>query len=322
MNSIRKLTIGVLILLVAIAAVVLYQGGNEPASKAQTSLTAVTDGVGRMVIVPEHPQRVVALNASNVDLYYAAGGTLVGRPLSDALAPELAEKVKAIPVVGSPPNPNVEQIIALKPDLVIGADTPFHHSLIPILEKAKIPILIQRLDNYQQIVDTLLLFGKLTGQTQQAADVVAAIESQLQAAINKHKDKPAPKVLIIWGSSESFNMATPNSFVGDLVRRLGAVNVATGQDAISGNTNYVPLSLEVVAKADPDAILLITHSSEEKVSEKFRKELAEHPAWQGMRAVRENKVYKLPYQLFAVNPGTRVGLAIEHLAGLLYPGVE
>lgn len=317
----NRLTLFILILLCAVGSFVLYRGESGHKEMKSGGMRAVTDGVQRTVQIPEHPKRVVALNASNVDLYYAAGGTIVGKPNTEALPPVILEAVKNIPAVGTTASPNVEEIIALQPDLVLGANTPFHHNLVPILAKAGIPILIQSLDHYQQILDTLRFYGEMTGYPEQAAAAVEKIENRLTQVVEKTKNRTAPKVLVIWGSTESFNMATPNSFVGDLLWRLGAVNVADGQDKISGQSQYVPLSMEYVARINPDVILLITHSSDEKVSDKFRKELAEHPAWRGMKAVREDRVHKLPYHLFAVNPGTRVGEAIEVLANLLYPEV-
>lgn len=322
MNKVMNRLISfVLVLLLGIGGFALYREKAWP-EKAKTGAThVVTDGAQRNVHIPARPVRVVALNASNVDLYYAAGGTIVGKPTTEALPPEIREAVKNIPPVGTTASPSVEQIVALQPDLVLGVNIPFHHNLVTVLSKAGIPILLQSLDNYQQILDTLRFYGEMTGHPGQASAAIGKIEKQLAQAMEKNKNRTKSTVLVLWGSTESFNMATSNSFVGDLLQRLGAVNLADGQDKISGQTQYVPLSMEYVARVNPDIILLITHSSEEKVSEKFCKELAEHPAWQGMKAVREDRVYKLPYHLFAVNPGTRVGEAIELLAKLLYPEV-
>ncbi|MCX8070048.1 MAG: hypothetical protein N2738_06045, partial [Thermodesulfovibrionales bacterium] len=68
----------------------------------------------------------------------------------------------------------------------------------------------------------------------------------------------------------------------------------------------------------PDAMLVITHGYDDKVKEKLKREITEHPAWKDMRAVKEGKIYILPYELFGVNPSVRVSDAIEHLARILY----
>jgi iron complex transport system substrate-binding protein len=261
--------------------------------------------------------RLIALNASNVDLYYAAGGQLIGRPSTMALPPDLLEKIKDVPSVGETPTPDIDQIIALKPDLVLAADIHFHQPIHTSLEKAGILVYLQRLDNYQQISQTLRFYGELTDHPRQAGQVIDRLDSKLQQVQAKSKNKPSPRVLIIWGSVENFYVALPNSFIGDLIRRLNAINVA---ESVSGNDiQYAPLSLEFAIRTNPDLILLVTHSYEIKVSDKIRNDLAAHPIWQKLKAVQKKQVYQLPYHLFAVNPGSRVDEALDYLSNLFYP---
>ncbi|SDF46016.1 ABC transporter substrate-binding protein [Sporomusa acidovorans] len=316
--------IGVILSILIIAMLaggMIFQDDLTGKQTDTANLRSVTDSAGRTVQIPARPQRVIVLNASNLDLYYAAGGSVVGKPATEALSPEVKEAVKSIPTVGTTANPSLEKLVALKPDLILGVNIPPHHNLLPVLEKAGIPILLQTLDNYQQILDTLRFYGELTGQPEQAAGAIAGIEDAYRKVIAKKRTGPAPKVLIVWGSTESFNMATPRSFSGDLLQRIGAENIADTPDTVSAKMSYVPLSMEYVAEKNPDVILLITHSSDEKVGEKFRNELAKHPAWQGLKAVMNNRVHILPYHLFAVNPGTRVGEALVLLEQLVYPEV-
>lgn len=321
---IAKITSGLVVGMLAIGLALLFQTEVPAKQLDRPAIIAVADSANRTVQIPVQPKRVIVLNPSNLDLYFAAGGTVVGKPTTEALPPTVKEAFKAVPAVGTTANPNVEQMLALQPDLVLGVNIPPHHNLIPVLERAGIPILMQTLETFQQILDTLHFYGELTGQPQQAAKAVSSIESKYQKVVTRQKGAatPAPKTLIVWGSTESFNMATPSSFAGDLLQRLGASNIADGQDALSAKMHYVPLSMEYVAKMNPDVILLITHSSDAKVGEKFRNELAKHPAWQGLKAVTDNRVHQLPYHLFAINPGTRVGEALEVLSQLLYPEVN
>lgn len=316
-HMINKIVGGIIVLLLIVGSYVLFQQENRETLR-DSPVRVVTDGAGRQVTLPGHPKRVVALNASNIDLYVSAGGTLIGRAATETLPVSVKATVQQVPIIGLPPNPNLEQIVAMKPDLVLGANIPPHHALIPVLEKAGIPILLQTLGSYQQVVDTLRLYGELTGQPEKNAEELARIQTQYQAAIASTQGKPAPRVLVLWGTTESFSMALPGSFTGDLIKQLGAVNIAD-QGASNGSVvDYVPISLEFVTKANPEVILFITHSADEQVEEKFRNELANHPAWQGIKAVQQKRVYKLPYHLFAINPGTQVGEAMEVLVRLLY----
>ncbi len=317
----NKITFGIIGLLLVASTLFLLKGQVQTADSQAPARYRVTDSAGRQVEIPRRPQRVIVLNASNLELFYAAGGTVVGRPTTEAPPPAVKAAVQQVPAVGITPNPNIEQIVALKPDLILGVNMPFHHNLIPVLDKAGIPIMLQALENYGQIIDTLRFYGELTGQPEQAAAVIAGIEARYEAVASKHENRSAPQVVVIWGSPESFHMATARSFTGDLVKRLGAVNVADGGDNSGGQMGYVPLSMEYVAKQNPDKILLITHSPDEKTSGKIRADLMKHPVWRGLKAVENKQVFLLPYNLFAVNPGTQVGEALTVLAGFLYPEV-
>jgi iron complex transport system substrate-binding protein len=312
---------GLVIGALAVGMVLVFRAEMPAMQSDQAVMRTVTDNAGRTIQIPARPRRVIVLNASNLDLYYAAGGSVVGKPTTEALPDAVKAAVKSVPAVGTTAHPSLEQLVALQPDLVLGVNVPPHHNLIPALEKAGIPIMLQLLENYQQILDTLRFYGELTGQPERAAKVIDGIETEYRKATDKNGARPAPDALIVWGSTESFNMATPSSFSGDLLRRIGAKNIADGQDTLSAKMNYAPLSMEYVAKRDPDVILLITHNSDARVGEKIRDELARHPAWQGLKAVSNNRVHPLPYHLFAVNPGTRVGEALAVLNQLVYPEV-
>lgn len=313
----------VLIGVLLIGAFVLFRTESLTEHSSSLVLRRVTDSAGRTVVIPSRPQRVIVLNASNLDLFYAAGGTVIGKPTTEALPDAVKAATASVPAVGMTASPDIEKVIALKPDLVLGVNVAPHHQLVPVLEKAGIPILLQALDSYQQILDTLYFYGELTGEAEQAAAAVSRIETGYKQLMDRSsEERPPVKALIVFGSTESFSMATSNSFAGDLLRKLGAQNIADGQDEIRQKMNYLPLSLEYVSKNNPDVILIITRGSDRKAGEKIRAELASHPAWQGLKAVKDNRVHQLPYHLFAVNPGTRVSEALTILDSLIYPEMD
>jgi iron complex transport system substrate-binding protein len=114
-------------------------------------------------------------------------------------------------------------------------------------------------------------------------------------------------------------MALPNSFVGNIVEMLGGENIAKDIKPLNTMPQYAALSLEFVMSKDPDVILVITHGYDDKVKEKLKREIMSHPAWKEMRAVKEGRLYILPYELFGVNPAIRVADAVEHIAKIMYP---
>lgn len=317
----RKVIFGI-ICLIAIGGLFLGFRSHEGDTNNISSTRVVTDSTGREVTIPAHPKRVVLLNASHLDLYYYAGGketnTIVGKSTSEALSDEVKEGTKNIEQIGVIHNPSVETILKLQPDLVIGVNVPFHQQLIPTLEKANIPVLIKSLDTYEDVISTLGFYGELTGEEEIAKAKIKEIEADYEKAIARAENKIAPRSLIIWGTTDSFSMATSKSFTGDLLKRLGGNNIADNVDSVAKDSGYIPLGMEYIATQDPEVIFVVTHGDVDAVKNSIDENLGQNPLWQDISAVKNNRVYVLPYQLFAVNPGTNIAKAINILADDLY----
>lgn len=314
----KKTVVGLLTAVILLCSW-LWLAGSADSSNTQAVLTTtVTDSTGREVMIPNKLQRVVILNASNLDLFCAAGGAdkIVGIPTSKALSDKVRQAVENTEEVGVIHSPNVEKILSLQPDLVIGANVPYHRDLIPVLEQAGIPVIVNGLDSYEQVLSTLEFYGRLLNSEQQAAKQIAQIESEYAAAVKLGHDRTTPRNLIIFGTPDSFNIGTPVSFVGDLIERLGGNNIAS--EANYGKAQFIPLSMEAVAQQNPEVIFIIMHGSPDSLEQKVQQDLLANEAWADIAAVKNKRVYILPYQLFAVNPGVQVEEAIKILADYMY----
>lgn len=318
----RKIIATILVFSIALIGF-LWWRDNEFRAQETVTMRSVIDATGNTVDIPMRPKRVVILNASHLDLFCAAGGVqhIVGKPTSNALSASVQEATAKAQEVGVIHSPNVEAILALQPDLVIGINVPFHHALQSVLAKANVPFLIKPLDTYEQVIETLQFYGELNNQADMAAKAIDKIEKQYKLAIKQRSDFTAPKCLIVWGAANSFSMATSESFAGDLLQRVGGNNIADQTDKQKASGGFIPLSMEMVAKADPEIIFVITHSQNSN-QDAFINQFVQDPVWQGVKAVQERRVYLLPSSLFAVNPGTRVGEALTILADHLYAGAD
>ena len=316
----RKAGFGVAIILVLAAVGFLLLGGNiaGTGNSEQQRTKVLTDSTGRQVNVPVHPQRVVVLNASNVDLYVAAGGgaNIVGKAASQTYSDEVKSATASAQEVGIIHSPNLEAIVALQPDLVIGTNVPYHQNLIPTLEKAGIPVYINSLNSFEDIYNTLELYGSLTGEKAAAETRIKQMQAQHDELVANVQDKTPPKSVIIFGNPDSFSMATKKTFTGALVEELGGGNLA---DTLGKGDAYVPLSMEFLAAQNPDVIFVIMMGNPQTMQEKLQKDLAANPAWSGTNAVKNNRVHILPYNLFTVNPGTQAIAAMQTLASYMYP---
>ena len=281
----------------------------------ETATRTEIDRTGTSVTMPSHPKRVVILNTANIDMYLAVEGTIVGRMDAASLSGELKDKVKDIPSVGNTYNPDVEKIISLNPDLVIGMNIANHIKLREALTSANIPLYINDLDSFEDVNRSLQLFGELTNHEDISKKEIENIDQTFTMYKEKIKDKPHPKALLLLGTPGNLNVSTDRSFSGKLLDSLGANNIGKN---IGGEAPYVPLSLEFVQEQNPERIIFVVMYPDPSIKESFVKEMQSNPAWQHVQAVKTDQIHYVPGGLFALNPGTRITQTLELMYKALY----
>ena len=290
--------------------------GDTPTAVSQEASTRTeVDKTGTSVLMPSHPKRVVILNTANIDMYLAVQGNIVGRMDAASLTGELKEKVKDIPSVGNTYNPDVEKIISLNPDLVIGMNIANHIKLREALQAANIPLYINDLDSFEDVNRSLQLFGELTNHEEISKKEIQKIEQAFTMYKVKIKDKPHPKTLLLLGTPGNLNVSTDRSFSGKLLDSLGANNIGK---YIGGDAPYVPLSLEFIQEQNPERIIFVVMYPDPSIKESFVKEMQSNPAWQHVQAVKTDQIHYVPGGLFALNPGTRITQTLELMYKALY----
>lgn len=315
----RKYILLFFIFLIVISGYFLLSRGQH---KLETNaVRTVTDSVGAQVHIPSEPKRIVFLNPSNLEIYASIGGKAAGKCTSNSYPGDIKESLKDIPEVGMIHAPNLEKIISLKPDLVVGTNVPFHVMLRKPLEMAGIPLYLNMINSYEDVLQTIDEFGKIAGREKEAAAKREQIERAYAEITKDIQPRKGPKTLIIFGAPDSFNMSTKSSFGGDLLERLGGINIADKADNVK-DSSYIPLSMEFVAKENPDIVMLITMGGSKEIVDKLRADMCNNAIWHDVNAVKENRVYQLPPALFTVNPGTHTIDAMRIMKEYLYGDVK
>ena len=154
------------------------------------------------------------MNVSNLDLYDAAGGrdTVVGKPTSDSMSPELAAAMADIPAVGIIHRPNMETILSLHPDLVVGINVPFHNQIRQTLAQNGIPLYINSLDSLEDSLKTLKFFWRIDRSRTRSCRTRCGYQTAADAVVAKAAGKESSRALILFSSPDSNNMATAASF--------------------------------------------------------------------------------------------------------------
>jgi len=277
-----------------------------------------TDYTGKEVTLDKTPEKVIVLNSSNLELYYAAGGEVVAYAESSTMPGYIREKLNGIPSVGKVNSPDIERIVAMNPDLVIGMNFPFHIAIRDSIEAAGIKTAMFSAGNMEETAEVLSIFGKITGHEDKSAEVWRGIKEQLSAIESDMQTKTRKKVLVVYGSPESFNMALSDSVIGQIVELAGGENIAAGQKSKSHGMarGFIPVSLEYAVMKDPDYVLVITH--QDIISPAADKSLMKHPAWKSLKAVQEGRVIMLPFATYGINPTVRLAQAVTDLHKIIY----
>lgn len=291
--------------------------GSAAPGFAETSAVTFEDDLGRTVTV-ERPERVAVLIGSFAHIWYLAGGldSLVAAA-SDTWTGFDIPLDEAVLNLGSTKQVSLEAVIAANPDFVIASvNTDADLALREPLEAMGIPTAYFQVSTVEDYLRMLDILTQITGCRENFERYGTSVLSQVEAAKEK-ADGSDPTVLYIRVSGSGCRVKnSENSVLGEMLRDLGAVNIADREDSLLEN-----LSMEVIMQQDPEFIFVVLQSSDPSVAQGvLEKTLLCDPAWDSLTAVREGRFYLMDPALYNLKPNDRWGEAYESLAAILYPG--
>ncbi len=249
----------------------------------------------------EVPRRIVSLLPSNTEILYALGlgDRVVGVSAFDDYPPEVEEKER----VGDYFNPNLEKIVALKPDLVLTQASARIENLERTLGRYGIRVLALKNERLSELLDAFEAIGEATGTKERARALVDETRARLDAVRRRYEELARVRVLFILDVHPLYVVGR-DSYLNDLLEAAGGENVA---GRFSGA--YPHLSPEVLFELEPEVILNASPAAEATdFFEPFRK----------LRAVSMGRVHRFDSAV-VMRPGPRVFEALEEIARRLHP---
>lgn len=249
--------------------------------------------------------RVVSLSPSTTEAMFVMGGLdrLVGR----SRYCDWPDEVRKLPQVGGYVDPSLEAILALRPDLVIGARGPAGSAIADRLAARGVATFFPETESFDAIEKMVMGVGERIGRTREAEARVAELRARVSAVESAVARSPRRRVLLVFGLAPLV-VAGPSSFADEMIRRAGGTNVLVEGGA------YPTLGVERILALDPDVIVNAA-MAEELVHERLSKDA---PGWGKVRAVAEGRVVRIAEES-VLRPGPRIGDGLATLARALHP---
>jgi iron complex transport system substrate-binding protein len=277
------------------------------AARPAAALT-VHDMLGREVTLPAPPARIVSLVPSVTEIVFSLGAQdrLVGRTDFCDYPPAVRNK----PSVGGMVNPNLETLVALKPDLVIGTDEGNREETFRQLERLRIPTYLVHANRIAETVDLIARVGELTGHRADVPRLTGEMLGRVEAVRRAVAPFPRPRVLyVLW--PDPLIVPGRASILTELIEIAGGVSITAG-DA----DTYPRFSLEAAVTRAPEVIILADHSTGASTAGRAAPE-----KWQrlvSVPAIRAGRLHSADLSILH-RYGPRVPDGLETLARMIHP---
>jgi iron complex transport system substrate-binding protein len=296
--------------LLVVAALTALPGGGAAARPATAPAAGLTlrDMRGREVRLAAPPARIVSLVPSATEIIFALGADdrLVGR--TDFC--DYPAAVSAKPSVGGMVNPDLETLVALRPDLVIVTDEGNREETVRQLARLGIPTYLVHASRIAQTVDLIRRIGVLTGREAAVAAVSGAMLRRVEAVRRAVAPFPRPRVLyVLW--PEPLIVPGRSSMLTELIEIAGGASITAGDgDA------YPRFSLEAVVARAPEVIILADHST--GASTAGRPAPEQWRRLSSVPAIRAGRLHSADLSILH-RYGPRVPDGLETLARIIHP---
>lgn len=263
-----------------------------------------TGGKSESVLI--HSPRIVSMAPNLTEILFALG-------LEDHIAavtdncdypPAVAEKHR----IGSFWQPDLESILAARPDILIALDIPQHQPIVSRLEQSGCTCLSLRIDSLGQLIPAIQEIASATGRMKEGELLIQDIGMRLKS-FTANPFPVRPKILWVV-QRDPLRVAGPRTFISELLNLAGGIN-AIGPTLYE----YPPIGAEEVLAAVPDIIIEpseMTDSSERNSQADFWSHYGSLPA------VQNHRLYLIPSGLVS-RLGPRIPDAVAVIATCIHP---
>jgi iron complex transport system substrate-binding protein len=259
------------------------------------------DDLGDTVRLATPATRIVSLIPATTELLFALG--LGDRVVGRTTWCDFPAAARQVPNLGDGLQPNLEAIVATRPDLVVLYNSSQNVAAAERLRAQQIPTLLVTTDHLADVPRLARLLAPLAGDPAAGDSLALHFEAELDSATVRAPAARRNLLILAWDQPPIAIGA--GSFLSELAERAGARNVFDDLEAPSA-----PVSMEAIASRDLDAVLVLGDTVPAWAS---------RPEWQAVGAVRDQRFVFVPANLFS-RPGPRSPAALRALVAALGTG--
>lgn len=265
----------------------------------------ITDDVGEKVCLDAPPARVVSLYGAFTELVVelGAGASIIARTKSD----DTLEELKDAPVLGTGLRPNVEYIMALRPDLIISRGGKSASEALTSLKARGLAVAAFDPTTIAETYSAVERLGILFGRAQEAGELTRKTREGLAKVAEKAKKAKSIPTVAFEVRAEPLTLSGKGGLVAEII------DIAGGKVCVEVDKKLVRFDMEALLKADPDAYIV-----QEGPMNKNPPRPEERPFHANLRAVREKRVLYVDEKLIS-RPGPRIAEAAETISRFLHP---
>jgi iron complex transport system substrate-binding protein len=260
------------------------------------------------LINEQQPQRIVSLAPNITEILFELGvGERIVAVSNDCDWPaEALDKKK----VGSFWQPNLEAVIAYKPDLVITLWFEQQNNVAESLKRLGYRVLTLRLEKIEELRPAIEKVGEYTGRDNEAEQLISNINGQLEQAKQKFNTSNRPRVLWVV-QPEPLRVAGGDTFISELLELAGAQNAIT-----STSIQYPGLSTEELLTCRVD-IIIQAAMNKETIEQQKQKAMEFWSKYPNLPAVKNNRIYVVdPDTVLRLGP--RIGQGLEQIGQIIH----
>ncbi|MGE7947857.1 ABC transporter substrate-binding protein [Lysinibacillus sp. NPDC093688] len=300
-----------------LAACNTKEATNDKSSSAEQQETSkvnqatfpmtITDATGKDITLEAPPEKIVSLIPSNTEILFGLGlnDEIVGVTDNDDYPPEATKKEK----VGGM-DYNIEQIIALTPDIVFAHASGMVNSkgAIEQLEAAGVKVfVVADAKNFNETYTTIEQLGHATGKLEEAKKIVANMKAKVAEVETKLEGVKPKKVFVESSDEPEIYTAGKGTFMNEMLEMIHAENIA------ADSNNWFKIDAEQIIEKNPD-VIVVAYSYVPNILTK----IPQRPGFGTITAVKNKAIVQVDKNTTS-RQGPRLADGLEELAKAVYP---